>query len=212
MAFSGDFESGHDNVDSIEKLVALIEMCTEIEIGISPCKLGSGDSSVAILPLFSWYRDDFIRSPGQPLSCQEAYFDAACKWPSAVGDPDFPRNSHHPGIADFFLKLNDLAFEWLSEHDPVASVSFSHFLPLPELYWGTCNLQAVMGDLKLGRQVERIRSAVHVFGHSHLNTDRVVGKTRYLQNALGYPDSHCTKRISIQRIWPADSNDESCPS
>jgi hypothetical protein len=34
-----------------------------------------------------------------PLHC-------GCMWPPSVGNPTAPRNSHHPGIADFFLAVN----------------------------------------------------------------------------------------------------------
>jgi hypothetical protein len=37
-------------------------------------------------------------------------------------------------------------------------------------------------------QVEALGSATHIFGHSHLDVDRDLGGTRYVQAALGYPN------------------------
>lgn len=37
-------------------------------------------------------------------------------------------------------------------------------------------------------QVEALGSTTHIFGHSHLDVDRELGGTRYVQAALGYPN------------------------
>jgi acetolactate synthase regulatory subunit len=53
-------------------------------------------------------------------------------------------------------------------------------------------LERVMGDSKrLGSQVKALNSTVHLFGHSHINCQRVVDGTRYVQAALGYEREQC---------------------
>eukprot|EP00959_Pyramimonas_sp_CCMP1952_P058031 1211239-Pyramimonas_sp.AAC.1 len=42
-----------------------------------------------------------------------------------------------------------------------------------------------MGCTELDAQVRRLRSQVHIFGHSHLNVDSTVQGVRYVQAALG---------------------------
>ena len=66
-------------------------------------------------------------------------------------------------------------------------VTYSHFLPRPELYRGYANLWNVMGSPRIADDARRWSSSAHVFGHSHLNVDAVIHGVRYVQHALGYP-------------------------
>jgi hypothetical protein len=45
-----------------------------------------------------------------------------------------------------------------------------------------------MGCTELDLQIQRLKSSVHIFGHSHLNIDTTIGATRYVQSVLGYPN------------------------
>lgn len=141
---------------------------------------------VHIRPLLSWYDYSF----GQPdAKLLERWSDFSfCRW---------PENSTLASITEFFLKQN------LPLHTPADRpvISFSHFLPRldtlpraidPREYF----LSPVLGTQGLREQVDQLRPAVHVFGHSHINVDLVLDGTRYLNNAFGYPkETHCRKDL-----------------
>ena len=42
------------------------------------------------------------------------------------------------------------------------------------------------GCLKIETQLRRIKSKLHVFGHTHINTVNEYDGVRYMQNAMGY--------------------------
>jgi hypothetical protein len=71
-------------------------------------------------------------------------------------------------------------------------ISFSHFLPRRDLLPAPERLKfkglpQVAGCTALEGQIRRLKSAVHVFGHSHILCDRVIDGIRYVQNPLRYP-------------------------
>mmetsp|Transcript_8368 Transcript_8368/g.11291 ORF Transcript_8368/g.11291 Transcript_8368/m.11291 type:complete len:533 (+) Transcript_8368:122-1720(+) len=190
-------------------------------------------SQVEIFPLFSWYKTIFFGNKG-PMSSQEKTFDQACIWPEGVGCQSQPNNSLLESIADFMLQLNEPAIvsrrgrtkstpscleEFLPFPDypggtfddalpPPPVISFSHFIPWPELYHGNPFLKKVMGCEELGVQVEKLQSSVHVFGHSHLNLDKMRNGTRYLQAALGYPNDRSDSDPLPQKCWPPDEPED----
>jgi len=93
----------------------------------------------------------------------------------------------------------------------VPVLSFSHFVPRPELYRGRGDLGCVMGSLELQAQVEALAPALHVFGHSHLDVDACVGGCRFVQHALGSPQERAWSSFGGQgsgeaklpkRVWP----------
>jgi len=134
-------------------------------------------SQLAIVPLLSWYDYSF----GTPSSeLQEAWMDFhACVWPAACGAPE---------ITTRFLALNETA---LNEADSKV-ISFSHFLPRQELVprrsgTQTVDLSPVLGADQLDRQVRRLGSILHVYGHSHVNRRLVIDGVTYVNNAFGYP-------------------------
>lgn len=80
-------------------------------------------------------------------------------------------------------------------HAPV--VSFSHFLPRRELLGFVARslrptLEMVVGDTELGQQIEQLDSEVHVYGHTHINDERTIGRIRYVQHSLGHPGERGT--------------------
>jgi hypothetical protein len=71
-------------------------------------------------------------------------------------------------------------------------ISFSHFLPRPELVprrgaAPTLDLSPVLGSVQLDRQVQQLGSTLHVYGHSHVNRRLAIGAVTYVNNAFGYP-------------------------
>ena len=59
-----------------------------------------------------------------------------------------------------------------------------------------------MGCEEIGEQVRRAGAAVHVFGHSHMNSDADIAGTRFLQCALGYPNERWMGTPQPKRVWP----------
>jgi len=225
-------------LNSVNKMLYILDLCRSIGVRVGPCTLGGGEhgdgcvpglarapveggAEVGVVPLFSWYKSTFAHPPGTeapPLSPMERNFDAACLWPEGVGAAGEPRFSLHPAIADFMLALNDGTLSERQQHlmstlgvegaEALPVVSFSHFIPQPRLYYGNPRLKAVMGCPELGRQVEALGSATHIFGHSHLDVDRDLGGTRYVQAALGYPNDRWRGDPLPLKVWPPEEPDE----
>ena len=133
-----------------------------------------------------------------------------CRWPtSLVPDhaADFASlSTTSQSIADHFAAMNEpalAAFEAVLEADreeangryangreDLEVVSFSHFLPvqglLPEKrFLLEPDLVSVVGSDPLREQVERLQPDTHVYGHTHIPFDLVLGGTRFLQWPLG---------------------------
>ena len=49
------------------------------------------------------------------------------------------------------------------------------------------SLPLVIGCPELDTQIRKVKSTIHVFGHTHLNVDKTVDGVRYVQNAFGTP-------------------------
>jgi hypothetical protein len=65
-------------------------------------------------------------------------------------------------------------------------ISFSHFLPRRDLLPLTDRLHfkglpKVAGCRTLEQQIRRMNSRTHVFGHSHINCDKLIDGVRYIQ-------------------------------
>lgn len=163
-------------VDSVEKLGALMEACSDLEVATEP-KIIDG---VGIIPLFSWYHQ----------ACKDFH---ACKWPSTLSSSDL-------SLARYFDEMNFKQFEVIQEIQETSCqvITFSHFLPRSEL----CpekrmlfypNLPKVIGSDFLEVWLRKIHgpngnpSACHVFGHTHFCWDSVLDGIRYIQAPLAYP-------------------------
>ena len=189
--------------DSIGKLWRLIDLCTECGVCCSPRRLSE---TLVTTPIYGWYDDDFCEDAWRrgSYSALEERFDAACKWPVWIRrDPDASaRDSHSDAIETFMMDVNRIARDRFRATDEATSaetttnttvtksdvvITYSHFLPLPQLYRGNPALTHVMGSKRLDADVRAWSASIHVFGHSHLNVDRVIHGVRYIQCALGYP-------------------------
>lgn len=181
-------------MDSLEKLTALLDACSELGVDTGPRTIGD----LGIIPLFSWYHKSFdkekdvnsVRVPSLEMACKDFH---ACQWPSDLTNDD-------EALALYFDKLND------KNHDAIEEVkssskhilTFSHFVPRQELcpekrmlYYPY--LPKVIGSDFLERRLRDIhsnredRAACHVFGHTHFCWDSVVDEIRYVQAPLAYP-------------------------
>jgi Calcineurin-like phosphoesterase len=174
--------------DSLEKMRRVVALCDELGIQTRPGKAGA----LWIVPLFSWYDAGFDVDGSANAAELEGWADLYfCKWPERIGP-----------ISEYFLKLNTGR---LRRYDgPV--ISLSHFLPRRDLLPPTTRLRfkglpLVAGCIALDEQIRRLGSVAHVFGHSHINCDRVIEGVRYVQNALKYPNDRKTKTLSLKLIW-----------
>ena len=66
-------------------------------------------------------------------------------------------------------------------------ITFSHFLPRKELPLpGVHEMAKASGCLELEAQLRRVGAKLHVFGHTHINTQSDLDGVTYMQNAMGY--------------------------
>ncbi|HEX8557487.1 MAG TPA: metallophosphoesterase [Pyrinomonadaceae bacterium] len=173
--------------DSLEKLRRVLETCRRVNVETGPVRM----DGLWVVPLFSWYDprfDDDERNLEELEGWADFYF---CKWPAGVGD-----------VCRHFLDMNEANIRRLD--GPV--ISFSHFLPRRDLLPPTERLRfkslpKVSGCAPLDGQIRRLKSTTHVFGHSHINTDRVIDGVRYVNNALLYPRERAAATFPLKMIW-----------
>lgn len=159
---------------SIEKYHKIIALAATHDILMS----SKSWKDVTIVPLLGWYDYSF----GEPskklkLSWQDYYW---CKWPEEL-DTDEKRT-------DYFLNLNIPQLEVSTKK----VISFSHFMPRIDLMPGFIPnrhhfVYPVLGTNKLFDQIAKLKSVIHIYGHSHVNVHKRMDSTLYMNNAYGYP-------------------------
>jgi len=192
--------------NSIDKFFEILDIADECGVHVRPAWVSPG---VAVVPLFSWYNSSLFGSSAavELRSSQEQNFDRMCSWPvEIVGSQSDPHDSLNPGIASFFLDCNMVRMQrndWpaASELESATVLTFSHFIPRPELFKGLPSLRKVMGDTELDVQLRMIGSCTHVFGHSHMAVDEICEEVRYVQGALGHPRDLGGCRGLPNSIW-----------
>jgi predicted phosphodiesterase len=159
---------------SVDKFRHILDLCGTLGVHTRPAKI----RGVWIVPLFSWYQASFDTENNGDTRTLAGWADFyRCRWPGGITD-----------VAEFFLGLNE---PYLKPYDgPV--VSFSHFLPRPDLLPAIDKLRfkglpKVAGCAGLEAQIRQLNSSLHVFGHSHISCDRAIDGVRYVQNPLRYP-------------------------
>jgi Icc-related predicted phosphoesterase len=173
---------------SIEKFFSVLALCDALDIQTAPEKV----HGVWVVPLFSWYESRFDGDDSGEAEALGGWADFyLCKWPAGMVQ-----------ICDFFLKLNESRLR--SYDGPV--ISFSHFLPRRDLLPAVERLKfkglpKVAGCVALDEQIRRLKSCVHVFGHSHISCDRVIDGVRYIQNPLRYPRERGEADFSVKVIF-----------
>ena len=179
-----------EGYSSVEKFFRVLALCESLDIQTGPEKVGTA----WIVPLFSWYEpqfDDDNSGHDDTLSGWTDFY--LCKWPARMEQ-----------VCAFFLKMNEPRLR--SYDGPV--ISFSHFLPRRDLLPSTDRLKfkglpKVAGCAALDEQIRRLKSDMHVFGHSHISCDRVIDGVRYVQNPLRYPRERTNADFPVKII--ADS-------
>ena len=140
---------------------------------------------LSIVPLWGWYDYSF----GQPsLETLDTWMDyRLCRWPKRY---DAERITH------YFVDMNESYLEIENEF----MISFSHFVPRIDLLPvyippSKRKLYPVLGSSLLEKQIRKLQSNIHVYGHSHLNRQVFKDNTLYINNAFGYPyETHITAK------------------
>lgn len=171
--------------NSFEKLRMIREIAQNCGIRMEPY----AHDSLSIVPLYGWY--DFTLAAPIPETFESWVDFIACKWPE-----DFDEIK----ITQHFLTMNEpfiqtvlrTDFEAIIETTQPFLISFSHFLPRIDLMPGYIpiskqNIYPVLGTTYLESQIQRLGSAIHIYGHSHVNTHSVKDNRIYINNAFGYP-------------------------
>lgn len=176
----------NDPRTSLEKFHAVRDACARVGVRTEPARAGGA----WVVPLFSWYHPSFDVHAEGDESTLEAWSDRYfCRWPEGTERVDL-----------LFAAMNR---PHLRSYDaPV--VSFSHFVPRPELvppvrWLRFKGLPLVAGSTEIEAQLREAGSAVHVFGHTHIPEDRVIGGVRYVQNFLR--DSGSGEGGLLKRVW-----------
>ena len=173
---------------SFEKYDFIREMAKGFDVSMETFHSGR----LSIVPLLGWYDYSF----GQPSSeLRDIWMDyRACAWPD---------NFNAPKITRYFADQNEHAVETTS-NDII--ISFSHFLPRIDLIpsyvpASTKVLFPVLGSTLLEKQIRRLNSAIHIYGHSHLNQRVVLEGISYINNALGYPTETRISRKNMVSVF-----------
>lgn len=175
---------------SVDKFQAVLRVCTQVGVRTRPARVGGA----WVVPLFSWYDASFdVRGEGVQAELEawsDLYF---CRWPDGVERVD-----------QLFLAMNE---PHVHEYDAPA-ITFSHFVPRPELLPGVHSLRfkglpLVAGSLGIDEQVRRAGAAVHVFGHSHIARDEVIEGVRYVQNYFRRAEA-AAGTSPFQLVWDGE--------
>jgi len=177
--------------DSVQKFHAVMEACEALGVRTRPARVGGA----WVVPLFSWYHASFDVHGEAVVEELEGWTDHyLCRWPQGV-----------ERIDRFFLAMNE---PHLRDYDaPV--VSFSHFVPRPDLvprakWLRFKGLARVAGSEELEAQVRRLGSVAHVYGHTHIEEDRTIDGVRYVQNYLRRPAAGSLPAPLLRQVWVDD--------
>ncbi len=148
------------------------------------------ERGVEIIPLLAWY-DYSFGEPSEEL--RSMWMDyRACRWPSGYTEED---------VAAHFAAFNDKQVSVAG----ATVITYSHFLPridlMPEFI--PCAhklLYPILGSTRLERQLRRLNSSIHVYGHSHVNRQVKIDGVSYINNAFGYPNETWITSKSLMLI------------
>lgn len=190
--------TGSDCPDSLEKFDRTLDLCRSLGVEIGSKKVGEGAAAVWVVPLFAWYVKPeegadslFLPNNGDRGDLSGWGDERFVRWPSGAGAPR---------AADCFLERN---LPHLKRAYDAPVISFSHFLPRPELMFhleafgtslpprvrfarGGFNFSRVAGTRALDEQIRTIGSRVHIHGHQHRNRWRTIEGILYVSHCLGY--------------------------
>ncbi len=172
---------------SLDKFARVLEICRRY--GVHTRMLRCGEWWIA--PLFSWYSARFDCEDRGSVSAISAWGDFRyCRWPEEVGELDI-----------YFAECN----EYQTRPSSGRVLTFSHFLPRIELlpdpaYLRFKGLPKVAGSTVVEKQLRRLGSELHVFGHSHIAWDETIDGVRYRQHQLGYPQERRDRKFALAQV------------
>ena len=204
--------------DSLEKLEHVLSLCREADITIEPQRTGeAGDpSAVWVVPLLSWYAQPhegedtlYLHKPGEDADNRMWADNYYIRWPFNDVGPS----------AYFYQNTRSIVDQ---KYDaPV--ISFSHFLPRQDVMFSEnrqrdlerirkfdrnppFNFSRVAGSTLIEKQIRRLKSVIHVYGHQHINRDRTIDGVRYIAHCLGYPNERSRGQVrgleqGLKQIW-----------
>lgn len=135
------------------------------------------EQGLSIIPLLAWY-DYSFGEPSEEL--RSVWMDyRACRWPSGYTEKE---------IAARFAAFNDQQVSVVGD----TVITYSHFLPRIDLMPASIPcahkyLYPILGSTRVERQLRRLNSNIHVYGHSHINRRVKIDGVLYINNAFGYP-------------------------
>lgn len=160
---------------SFEKLQLIKNITADCGVRLEPFHF----SSLSIIPLYGWYDYSFGYPSQETVSCWSDFI--ACKWPENYGEKK---------VTQHFIAMNEPV---VNENNTSSIViSFSHFLPRIDIMpsfipLNKRRLYPLFGTELLEKQIRRLGSRIHVYGHSHVNNCILKNDTLYVNNAFGYP-------------------------
>lgn len=162
--------------NSLEKLQLIQTIAADCGIRMEPLH---PSYCVSIIPLFGWYDYSFGYPSRKLLASWIDY--TACKW---------PENYDEKSITQHFISMNEPFVNKSNTNRFI--ISFSHFLPridVMPIYIPPDKrfLYPVLGTTLLERQISKLGSDIHIYGHSHVNNQVMIDNTLYINNAFGYP-------------------------
>jgi predicted phosphodiesterase len=172
---------------SFEKHKLVCALAESYNVLMKPFHRGT----LSVIPLQGWY-DYSFGVPSDEL--RKVWMDyRACVWPDGVG------------MADITRQFTDANEPWLETVNDTV-ISFSHFLPRIDLLPAGVPdsvkmLFPIMGSVVLEKQIRRLKSKIHVYGHSHLNRRVDIDGVSYINNALGYPHETRITKKALQCIF-----------
>lgn len=193
-------EEAAEGLDSMEKLRHIMLSCKELGVETKPSRVGPPGATVWVCPLLSFHHQSFDTEPdlrGRAIPPPERVM---CDYWACSYKP--PLSMFDDSVALAMDALNDTAA--LASRDPAKEplVTFSHFLPRPELllekrFLLAPQLAKAAGSRFLGDRVQRLGPDVHIFGHTHFGWDAVHDGIRYIQAALAYPGERRARWASL---------------
>jgi len=220
--------------ESFGKLAALRALCERLGVKIQTQLVGSA----WIVPIFGWYHSSWDREPPltpppggrlrvEPRDPEDLATDyLTCKWDDggrvlANGSEELAQRLDEEneawGAWPLPQALLDEARKAPGERTK-SIISFSHFLPRPELIWEKRflqhpNLHKLVGSDWIRQRVDGLRPDVHIFGHTHHNWDMCLDGVRYRSWVLGMPDERPRRvlyfpTIDFERMLPLMILDE----
>ncbi len=162
-----------DDKNSLEKFNFINHIAEDCGIRMDPITVGA----ISIVPLLGWYDYSFGKPSNNLLNIWSDYI--SCEWPDGFNESM---------ITQYFVSMNESFLSIKNQY----VISFSHYLPRLDLVPSCIPLKdkelcPVFGTSLLEKQIRRLGSHIHIYGHHHLNVSEYRDNILYINNAFGYP-------------------------